>query len=226
MEVIHKKSIIRGCGKRVEGGLYACVGQSPYGKPVEDFLFDPPKEWLNGPFRAPIIHSDKGINHIIMYVGEENYPYLSDFIEETKMYGISKRIPINFDVKQITPFESRLLIVHPKAIAENFRTPVHKCPKDIELHKNGEKFCINSLYYLIDGLPSDPPYLRTIGSTAYRVEKKFERKDVIYKAGVFASFPLSHFEYVLPGNGAIDENVKDGVNGGNIVVVKEDNGYK
>lgn len=223
MEVIHRKSIVRGCGKRVKGGLYACVGSSPYGKPLEDFLLDPPKEWTNGPFRAPIIYTDNnGINHVIMYVGEENYPYLSDFLEETRVYGVSKRIPINFDTKQITPFKSKLLLVHPKAIAENFRTPVHKCPKDMELHKSGEKFCINSLYYLVDGLPDNPPYLRTIGSTTYNIERKIERKDIVYKAGVFASFPLTHFEYVLPDNGAIDENVKDGVEGGNIVVVKEE----
>jgi hypothetical protein len=32
----------RGCGDREEGGVYAECGPSPYGSPLEHFLFDPP----------------------------------------------------------------------------------------------------------------------------------------------------------------------------------------
>ena len=33
--------VVRGCGTRVHGGVYACTPLSKYGQPVEYFLIDP-----------------------------------------------------------------------------------------------------------------------------------------------------------------------------------------
>lgn len=74
----------RGCGKRVPGGLYLCVGLAPWGKPLETFVVDPPRPWIYGAFRSPILvpNSTSGVNDCLMWVGAESYPYAPDFLEE------------------------------------------------------------------------------------------------------------------------------------------------
>ena len=52
---------------------------------------------------------------IIMWIGEDNYT-VSEFIEEAKAMGVSKRIPANSIPEGIIPGRSRLLIKHRKAI--------------------------------------------------------------------------------------------------------------
>ncbi len=42
----------RGCGMREKGGLYACCGTSPFGKPVEEFLIDPPLPFIRRAFKG------------------------------------------------------------------------------------------------------------------------------------------------------------------------------
>lgn len=110
----------RGCGKRKEGGLYACTGKSSTGLPVEAFIIDPAIEWTNGPFRGvQWVERPDGVYDILLWVGEEHYPHLSDFVEEGRKMGFSKRIPINGsenNYEKITFGSSRMLLIHPNAI--------------------------------------------------------------------------------------------------------------
>ena len=124
----------RGCGKRKDGGLYACCGLSPIpgmGTPVEDFIIDPPVPWTDGPFRGvQFRHADDGVDMII-WVGAENYPTVPDFVEEGRAMGFCKRIPTGtlksdgtmskgataYD--EIIPYVSRMFLVHPRAIVES-----------------------------------------------------------------------------------------------------------
>lgn len=108
----------RGCGKRKQGGLYLCVGFSPSGAPIEKFVVDPPIPWVDGHFQGAEIRprGKTGINDVIMWVGEEFYPYVPDFAEEVRRLGLSKRVPASTDFSMLVPHLSRIILVHPKVI--------------------------------------------------------------------------------------------------------------
>lgn len=118
MELVDS-SIKRGCGFRKEGGLYACVPTGAGGRPIEAFVLDPAIPWTAGPFRGAIQRqNNSGVNDLIVWVGKEHYPYVSDFIEEARRYGVSRRIPLgaDSDYSGLIPFQSRLILVHPRGI--------------------------------------------------------------------------------------------------------------
>lgn len=110
----------RGCGLRKEGGLYACTGFSEHGITVEGFILDPAIPYTDGPFRGVrMIQRPDGIFDMLLWVGKEHYPYVSDFVEEGRRHGFSKRIPINGaenNYENITVGSSRMLLVHPNCI--------------------------------------------------------------------------------------------------------------
>ena len=139
----------RGCGKRKDGGLYACCGLSPIpgmGTPVEDFIIDPPVPWTDGPFRGVQFRkSDDGVDMII-WVGAENYPTVPDFVEEGRAMGFCKRIPTgalkddgtmssaSTSYDEIIPYVSRMFLVHPRAI---IHTPYELNPDGIGVPRQG-----------------------------------------------------------------------------------------
>ena len=110
-------NVTRGCGERQEGGLYACVGAASggAGMPLEHFIVDPPVPWQQGPFRGSQLHErPDGIIDLVMWVGQEHYPYPSDFAEEGRRHGFSKRLSPKQDYSTLTPNQSRLVLVHPR----------------------------------------------------------------------------------------------------------------
>ena len=122
----------RGCGKRQKGGLYACTGLSTGvgGVPIEAFVIDPPIPWTSGPFRGvQFVERANGPVDIVMWVGAENYPTVPDYIEEARQMGFCKRIPTGtldegnrsngVDYNRIVPHESRMVLVHPKAVVHS-----------------------------------------------------------------------------------------------------------
>lgn len=107
----------RGCGDREEGGLYLCTTTSIYGLPLEHFLVDPPLEWKGGSVRAPmLVQGGDGTKHVLLGIGETYYPTVASFVEEAKVMGVSKKIPVDFDLSQIEVGKSKFLLMHPKAI--------------------------------------------------------------------------------------------------------------
>ena len=201
----------RGCGKRVKGGLYACCGTSPYGEPIEHFLIDPPLPYNGDPFRAPLVQERNGVKDVkdlIFWVGQEFYPFCPDFIEETRYLGVSKRVPVNFDWSGVTPFQSRMFFIHPKALVDETKESVDRCPKDIPAHEKGEEFCLRSLYFFVDAELQDEKYFRKIGSTTYNVPRMVSNYRPKYSAGTFLWLPFAHFEYVMPENKMADDRVK------------------
>lgn len=203
--------MIRGCGKRVKGGLYICCGTSPYGEPIEHFLVDPPLPYGGDPFRAPLVHKRNGgsnIKDLIFWVGQEFYPFCPDFIEETRYFGVSKRIPVSFDWSGVTPFQSRMFFIHPKAVIKEKAEPVDRCPKADHAHEKGEEFCLRSLYFFVDTELEDGKYCRKIGSTAYNVPRLISDYRPKYAPGTFLWLPFTHFEYVMPEDKMADEKVK------------------
>lgn len=184
--------IKRGCGTRVTGGLYICCGLSPYGKPIEHFIVDPPVyvEYKN--FRTPILIE----NDLLLWVGAEHYPYPSDFIEEARAFGISKRIPVNFPVEKITVM-SKMYFIHSRAIVKNYREfpPPIYCPGNHEPHFNQEDCCIGYSY----SLSATDEEIRKIGDTEYRVYPFKEKSEIEpeYVQGIFLALPVTHFDFVV-----------------------------
>jgi intein/homing endonuclease len=77
----------RGCGKRrTPGGLYAECGLSGHGSPLEAFLVDPPIPLPTGLdlINKPQLWDDgrTGLVHLLLWIGEQYYPHVSDYIEE------------------------------------------------------------------------------------------------------------------------------------------------
>ncbi len=113
----------RGCGSRKEGGVYLECGLAVGGRPIEDFIFDPPLdeerlpiEWLK-PSRTPQLFEREGVNHVVIWVGEDFYPNVFDFIEETRVAGASRRVPKTFDFSKLTA-SSRMYFVHAHAAVD------------------------------------------------------------------------------------------------------------
>jgi len=183
----------RGCGSRVPDALYACIPTSPYGKPAEYFIVDPAIPFNLPPdhnIRAPFYYPDpSGTYHLLMGVGVTYYPFVSDFIEEAKVMGVSKRLPQNFDYSKLDPQYSNLILIHKRAIPNfsyhieredyyncprlesgRFFQDAEKYPKDdlIEVLRNGKKWemarhqCVGDLWAL---------------SSALHVEEKHELED-------------------------------------------------
>jgi hypothetical protein len=110
---------IRGCGdSRKQGGVYLECGLAPGGKPVENFLFDPPKPYRAEVKRGVQIVEIGGVNHVIDYVGESSYPYPSDILEEVRLHGLSRLVSPEVIKGQLSS-SSKVLLVHAKAILVN-----------------------------------------------------------------------------------------------------------
>ncbi len=157
--------------------------------------------------RAPIVQEKEGIKDLIFWVGQEFYPFCPDYIEETRLFGVSKRIPVTMDLSGIVPFRSHMHFIHPRAIADTV-APAENCPRDLPLHHKGDEFCIKALYYFVDAIQTDKGYIRQIGSTSYYIPLLLKNACPEYSPGFFLSLPFTHMEYVMPEDGKIDERIK------------------
>src|SRR5205823_11234312 len=112
----------RGCGYRQPGGAYFAIPLGPGGRPIEEFLIDPPI--VIDPARlglasvgVTLIERD-GVTHVLDIVGREHYPTVAAFIDEARRLGVSRRAPRTIDFSRITP-ASRLLLAHAHADIAN-----------------------------------------------------------------------------------------------------------
>jgi hypothetical protein len=134
-------SVLRGCGVRRQAGIYAECPTSPDGRPIEDFLVDPPQ-----PIQAAALGvTPRGVKlvevfgacQVIDWVGAEYYPNVADYVEEVRRLGASRRLAGNLDFSRLTA-RSRLVLVHQRAFIENFdeyyRATGWACPKERDAH--------------------------------------------------------------------------------------------
>lgn len=125
----------RGCGSREANGLYWELGVGPGGRPMADFLIDPPYLVPRGMIAArgvtPMVRMEQGqpVAHILDRVGLEHYPNLADFVEEGARFGLSRRLPSNLLARMVEipgqterrPLvellgpSSRLMLIHDRA---------------------------------------------------------------------------------------------------------------
>jgi len=166
----------RGCGKRVAGGAYLTTNLSPFGTPIDYFLFDPP--WIpkdkegNAHYPGAVglqylqDPTDSSVFHVWDWIGMQYYPTFPDFWEETRRLGLSRRISskANFDLINTS---SRLIGFHKlgmlkgsarfvKKLVENLvpNTGMNGCPTQIHYNtknkKYYEEFCTSLLWQLVD----------------------------------------------------------------------------
>ncbi len=130
----------RGCGYRQPGGAYFAVPLGPGGRPIEEFLIDPPVV-VDDPARlglasvgVTLIERD-GVTHVLDIVGREHNPTVASFIDEGRRLGISRRAPRTIDFARIT-HASRLLLAHAHAdIANAAEFPCERhCPCQVAEH--------------------------------------------------------------------------------------------
>jgi hypothetical protein len=109
----------RGCGTRQEGGIYLECGTRPgRGQPLEFFLADPPVPMTCDSKVGVELIERGGVVHILDWVGEQHYPFVTDFLEEGRALGFSRRISGTLDLFRLTA-ESRILVVHARGLVVN-----------------------------------------------------------------------------------------------------------
>ena len=118
--------IVRGCGTRQMGAAYLEVPSDEGGQPLEYFLVDPPHK-LNDETRAAMgltaigttMIERGGQTHALDWVGAEHYPNVADFCEETRRFGVSRRIGKAAEFSRLGP-GARLILVHARAWIDNY----------------------------------------------------------------------------------------------------------
>ena len=218
---------MRGCGERKDKGLYLECATSPFGLPIEHFIFDPPIPINQEPFRAPILWKDKktGIYHVLIWIGKKFYESPWDFIREAEAKGVSRRIPKNFPIHKLSPGSSMLLI-HSDAILENWKELVKElrrqgissipCPKEKEEHKEMKEYCLSLLYYLLSGekagYDSDQRkwVKRKVGDLTYLLPNPYEELNFkpVFKTGIFLRAPITNIAYISK-DGQVEESINE-----------------
>jgi hypothetical protein len=142
--------VSRGCGDREPGGVYVESGLSSRGRPLEEFLVDPPLPVPEGldlvnkpqiwqrmlPSGEPAQDVDGlPIFDLLIWVGAEFYPYCADYLEEVRRFGASRRLNPNIDLSLLSK-SSRMILAHPLVIntAWQQQCPPESCLKEVPGH--------------------------------------------------------------------------------------------
>lgn len=139
-------AVLRGCGQRDPGGIYVECGLSPVGRPFEDFLVDsplalPPGLGAEALANKPQFWTDSatGTVHLVIWIGAEHYPYLADFVEEARRFGISRKLSPQLlhrpEFGRLT-LNSRMILPHPRALNTWWgqQRPPFRCMKEVPGH--------------------------------------------------------------------------------------------
>lgn len=212
----YSSGVTRGCGKRVAGGVYVEVPTGPNGRPIEHFIVDAPvpvPTEMAMQVRGMNLIERAGVWHLVDHVGAAYYPNVADIIEEVRAFGVSRRVQANLDFSRLTA-ESKLLLVHPRAIVVNDRDyrpdgREYDCPKaaceDCTIpngHQDGSKFCAGVWWEDITGgekdelVPNPRAVWRTIGDTSYQGWTRPEGVEPRYELGIVMSVPIGRIAVV------------------------------
>lgn len=162
-------AIVRACGTRLEGQIYLVSGTAKEGLAIEHFLIDPPLPVdLDAIGASPIgthFFDRDGVTHVLDVVGAEHYELPIDFVEETRRFGLSRRIARNSDFARLGP-GSRIFLAHAKAGIDNTEA-YHAargegdrwCPKQEAAHIDPAYTgaCFSLLYEDATGVPASDP---------------------------------------------------------------------
>ncbi len=186
----------RGCGDREPGGVYAECGLSPRGRPLEEFLIDPPLpipaglDLINKPqtWQRMLPSGEPALDweglpiyDLLIWVGQEHYPYVPDFLEEVKRYGASRRLNPNLDLSMLSR-SSRMILAHPLVLntAWQMQRPASDGEGDVTTSETGEEI-IRTLQYCMDNnteslLPVVQPESPRTGSCLFKLWELIPRE--------------------------------------------------
>jgi len=218
----------RGCGVRQQGAIYGECGLSPWGRPLEAFLMDPPVP-VDGdalglsPVGVTLIDDAvTGATHVLDWVGESSYQNIADFLEEVRRFGLSRRLPRTIDFSRLDS-RSRIMLVHRKAIVVDV-TPYtadwgDSCPRSLPEHAHLDKTATLCAGIWWEDITGGVPYLvddarhlldprgvtRTLPSFQYSGRQAPKGVIPTYAPGIFASFPLSRLVVIADPDGGTHE---------------------
>jgi hypothetical protein len=203
--------LVRGCGTRHRGGIYAGSELSDFGLPLEYFIVDPPQpidDLALTPIGVKLIERD-GVTHVFDWIGSQHYPNVADFIEETRRFGLSRRLPKTLDFSRLTP-RSRIVLVHTRAIITNHQSYydalpaawVPGCPKNLAQHDAAKSTLIDlpmcaGLWWrdIESAMPPDKPIDRQMPSFAYSAWPT-PNIQPSYQPGIFLSLPITNLQVI------------------------------
>ncbi|NJK44307.1 MAG: hypothetical protein HC933_08495 [Pleurocapsa sp. SU_196_0] len=203
----------RGCGEsRTANSIYLECGMSAAGAPLESFLVDPPRivdaQELGLNPRGVRLVEIGGTWHILDWVGSKHYPFITDFLEETRRLGVSRKVSDQLDFSKLTT-SSRLLMIHAHGAVTNgadlepFLTHF-ACPTG-RGHTPTDG-CIGLHWHLAPPTTQDSlGSRREIPSGSYPVKPLLEGAVTPeYALAVFASFPITRIALTANVDGQWD----------------------
>jgi hypothetical protein len=112
-------NVVRGCGdSRVQGAVYIETGLSDDGLPLEAFICDPPIPYSAPSSRGVHVKHHGDITYIIDEISFENYPYPSDFLEEVRRHGLSRKVSPDAIAGKLSE-NTFVMLVHRRGILKN-----------------------------------------------------------------------------------------------------------
>jgi len=218
-------SIKRGCGKRKEGGVYAESGNSKKGSPLESFVLCPPipfdpDEFGISPIGVQLRQFQGETWHIVDWVGSKYYPNVTDFLEEVRRFGLSRRLPRSLDFSKLTN-ESRLYLVHSQAWIEKPSPYLSNrlggnrvgmvwdsCPRGIE-HADGE-ICSGLWWEDVVGMKTSATRVgnRVMPAFQYSAAKPPNSSDGEHGVAFFAKFPIHRLALIRAEDGSHNDTAK------------------
>lgn len=126
---------------------------------------------------------------LLMWVGEQHYPWPHDFSDEVKAVGLSKRVAESA-IPLIEPGRTRLAVIHPKVFVELAEgRSIEELAGDLGL----------TLPEVEDGITAEQigralALLETSDTKAY--ENLVERMGISYHPGIFGYVWLTGIQYV------------------------------
>lgn len=215
----------RGCGRRKAGGVYACNHLSPHGKPLEHFLFCPPVRVnlseVGLTAVGMVVFEREGKKHLMDWIGSTYYPYVTDWVEEVRRFGMSARIAPGLCAS--ISLGSRIFPVHAHAWMEDV-TPWEKvrvdmktlgyrfewCPKDLPEHAAVDErpggMCSGLWWSDVKEKKRHAPETieRKMPSFTYAAVAKPKAR-VEYSSAIIGSFPITQIEVINDPIGGLHE---------------------
>jgi len=136
--------LVRGCGRRIRGGIYAEVDPPPAPpvappdatEPVSDpltaafegCLLDPPipvdvvamgLSAIGVTLVSTVASDGRPVTHVFDCIGQTHYPNVASFIDEARAHGVSRRLARSLDFSRLEAGRSRLVLVHARAFLDN-----------------------------------------------------------------------------------------------------------
>lgn len=227
--------IQRLCGTRVPGGVYATTPAAGGDQEVERFLLDPPIYQVrigNGemvpvidafgvtPIGVSLWRDRSGTWHLLDWVGSHSYPNVSDWIEEVRLMGVSRRIPVTLDFEKLGP-DSKIFMFHSRGHIENAaewalaesdlveidNEVIRECPFGHEQHEAGVGMGMCVRFYRQDVWDGDPVegehrrIVRELPAGDYTAFEPPEDVEAEYAPAMFAAFPIVRLEIIKADDG-------------------------